>query len=515
MDFSLPEERKRLREAVAAVRESSGREYPAVIGGHEIFTGHLIRSVNPARPDETVGHVSAIDRETAGKALYAAREAQPAWANAGYEQRACVLVRAADLARGKRHELMAWQIMEGGKNWVEADADVCEAIDFLEYYSQEMLRLGAPVSMGLSAGEENRYLYRPGGVGLVIAPWNFPLAISMGMVSAALVAGNAVLYKPSSLTPVNGWLVYSIFRDAGVPEGVLNFIPGSGAGVGDHLVEHELTDLIAFTGSREVGLGIVERAGRTRPGQAGIKRVIAEMGGKNAIIVDADADLDLAVTGVLRSSFGYQGQKCSACSRVIVLRDCYDRFLERLVEAVRGIAVGSPEDPAFFMGPVIDENARRKIQRYVRIAKEEGRVQVEVPVPDSGFYVPPVVITDLPSGSRVLREEIFGPVLSVIMASDIDEAVETANRSEFGLTGGVYSRSPAHIRLASQRLKVGNLYINRGITGAVVGRQPFGGIRMSGTGSKAGGPDYLRQFMWPAVITENTVRRGFAPDVAS
>lgn len=515
MDFSVKEERRLVREAIAAVRETLGREYPAVIGGDEIYASRMIRSVNPAAPDEIIGTVSSIGRKAAGRAVRAAKEAQPAWAESGYEYRAGLLAGAADIARSRRHELIALQILEAGKNWVEADADVCEAIDYLDYYAREMTKLGPPSSMGECAGEENRYLYRPMGVGLVIAPWNFPLAISMGMVSAALVAGNAVLYKPSSLTPVNGWQVFSILRDAGVPEGVLNFLPGPGVEVGNNLVEHDLTDFIAFTGSREVGLGIVQRAGLIRPGQRGIKRVIAEMGGKNAIIVDADADLDLAVTGVLQSAFGYQGQKCSACSRVIVLKDCYERFIERLEAAVSGITVGPPEDPAFFMGPVIDESARKKIQSYARIGRKEGRVLAEVSVPEKGYYVSPMLITDLPANSRVLREEIFGPVLSVLRATDIDDAINQANRSVFGLTGGIYSRSPEHIRLASDKLEVGNLYINRGITGAVVGRQPFGGIRMSGIGSKAGGPDYLRQFMRPAVVTENTMRRGFAPDVGA
>ena len=399
-----------------------------------------------------------------------------------------------------------------GKNWAEADADVCEAIDFLEYYGREMLRLGSPVKMGSAPGEENRYFYRPRGVGLVVAPWNFPLAISVGMVSASLVTGNSVLYKPSSLSLETGWLAFDILREAGVPDGVLSFVPGRGSEVGDHLVEHPDVDFILFTGSREVGLGIVEKAGRTRPGQKGIKKVVIETGGKNAIIVDGDADLDQAVPGVIQSAFGFQGQKCSACSRVIVLRECYDRFLERLSEAVKGITVGDPRDPGNFMGPVADAAAKKSILGYIETGKREGKALAWAPVPETGHYVPPTVFVDLPPDSKLLSEEIFGPVLAVVKAKDIDEAIAIANSSIYALTGGLFSRSPANIGKVSREFAVGNLYINRGITGALVGRQPFGGFRMSGVGSKAGGPDYLQQFLEPRVVTENTMRRGFTPE---
>jgi len=515
VDLSRKENREAWYEALGAVRKQFGQTFPSVINGRESLAGAPIVSVNPARPDEVVGSVSSVDRHMAEVALTASRQAQKEWARVPAADRADVLRRAAEIVRKRRFELMAWQVFEVGKNWHEADGDVSEAVDYLRYYAGEMERLAGPFRTQECAGEDNLYFYRPRGVGLVVAPWNFPLAISMGMVSAALVAGNALLYKPSSLSPVNGWLVFSILREAGIPDGVLNFVPGSGPDMGNFVVEHPDTDFILFTGSRDVGLGIIERAGRTAAGQGEVKRVVAEMGGKNAVIIDADADLDLAVTGVMNSAFGYQGQKCSACSRVVVVESCYERFVKRLTEAVAEMPVGPPEDPAYVAGPVIDENAQRKVGSYLDMARIEGRIPVEVEVPHEGYYVSPAVVVDLPPASRVLRDEIFGPVLAVIRARTIDEALSVANSSEYGLTGGLYSRNPTHIRMITDEFHVGNLYINRGITGALVGRQPFGGTKMSGVGSKAGGFDYLVQFMEPRVVTENTVRRGFAPDVIS
>lgn len=512
LDFSVPEERSGFGAAIAEVRGRTGREYPAVIGGREHRTREQIVSANPARPGEVVGVAHGIGPELGDHALSVARAAQKDWSRRGASVRAGILFRAAEIARSRRKELAAWQILEVGKSWEEADADVAEAIDLLAYYGREMIRLDRPVRMGECPGEENRYFYRPRGVGLVIAPWNFPLAISVGMVSAALVTGNAVLYKPSSLSVVNGWLAFSLLRDAGIPDGVLNFVPGRGGIMGSHLVSHRETDFVLFTGSRDVGLSIIEKAGKTVPGQRGVKKAVTEMGGKNAIIVDDDADLDQAVPGVIRSAFGYQGQKCSACSRVVVLPACHDRFLERLVEAVKSIPVGPPEDPAHILGPVIDAPAMERIGRYIETGRREGEVAVEIPVPGEGHYVSPVVLTGLPPASRVLREEIFGPVLSVIRARDFGEALAAANDSEYALTGGVFSRSPGHIARAGEEFAVGNLYVNRGITGAIVGRQPFGGFKMSGVGSKAGGFDYLLQFLEPRVVCENTMRRGFTPE---
>jgi RHH-type proline utilization regulon transcriptional repressor/proline dehydrogenase/delta 1-pyrroline-5-carboxylate dehydrogenase len=351
---------------------------------------------------------------------------------------------------------------------------------------------------------------------LAIAPWNFPLAISAGMVSAALAAGNTVLYKPSSCSPVTGWQLCSLFREAGIPPGVLNFIPCRGERLGEWLEREPKPELIAFTGSREAGFRLMELAARHLPGERAVTRVIAEMGGKNAIIVDSDADLDLAVAGVVQSAFGYAGQKCSACSRVIVLAGCHDRFLERLAEAVRGIVTGTPDDPACFMGPLIDATSRDRVAAAIARAEGEGRIAARGKVPaDDGWYLPPTVVAGLPPDSPLLREELFGPVLAVIRAATMDEALAIANDSDYALTGGLYSRSPVRIRRVMAEFAVGNLYINRGITGAMVGRQPFGGFRLSGIGSKAGGPDYLLQFMEPRVISENTMRRGFAPESLS
>ena len=512
-DFTIGETRTAFRNALTEVGNRIGESYPAVIGGKEFREGEPIVSVNPARPQKVVGNVFGITGELADRAVSAARDAQKGWSQRAPEDRAAVLFRAAEIARRRRATLAAWQVRETGKGWVEADADVAEAIDYLEYYGREMIRLGKPARLGDRPGEENLYLYRPRGVGLVIAPWNFPLAISVGMASAALVTGNAVLYKPSSLSPVNGWLAFSLLREGGAPEGALNFIPGKGDAVGDRLVSHPEVDFVLFTGSRAVGLRIVEMAGRTAPGQKSVKRAVVEMGGKNAILVDADADLDQAVPAVMQSAFGYQGQKCSACSRVIVHADCYDRFLARMREAVKSLTAGPPEDPANMIGPLIDGAAKERVQAAIELGRREGKVVAEIPVPEDGYYVSPTILADLPPDSKVLREEIFGPVLAVIRARDIEEALRIANSSDYALTGGLFSRSPATIARVRETFAVGNLYVNRGITGALVGRQPFGGFRMSGVGSKAGGPDYLLQFMEPRVITENTMRRGFSPDI--
>lgn len=515
LDFSGKNQRAACRAALEKVRGELGRFYPAIIGGREHDTAGRIASVNPARPEEVVGTVAAISREMAEDAVAVACAAQKEWGGRSPRERAEVLFGAAEIMRGKRHELLAWQVFEVGKNWAEADADVAEAIDYLEYYGREALRLGDTRRLGELPGEDNRYSYLPLGVGVVIAPWNFPLAISTGMVAASLVTGNAVVYKPSSFSPVNGWQLFSTLMEAGVPDGVLNFVPFPGDLVGNALVGHPEVGFLAFTGSREVGLSIIEQGGHAVPGQSGIKRVIVEMGGKNAIIVDADADLDQAVAGVMQSAFGYQGQKCSACSRVIVLSSCYGLFLERLGEAVRDIVVGAPEDPACFMGPVISPSAREKILSYIEIGRGEGTIVAQGMAPAEGWYVPPTLVADLPPGSRLLREEIFGPVLAAVRAKDMDEALSIANDSEYALTGGVFSRSPATIQKARAGFSVGNLYINRAITGAAVGRQPFGGFRLSGGGAKAGGPDYLLQFVKPLVVTENTMRRGFTPEVLS
>ncbi len=406
--------------------------------------------------------------------------------------------------RRRRYELAAWQVYEEGKNWVEADADLAEAIDYLEYYAREALRLDVPLRLDIP-GETNEYFYQPRGVCVVIAPWNFPLAISAGMTTAALAAGNTTLYKPSGDSPVVGAIMVDILNRSGLPAGVLNFVPGPGGEIGDPLVSHPDVDLIAFTGSREVGLRINRLAGDTREGQRGIKRVIAEMGGKNATIVAEDADLEAAAAGTVIAAYGYQGQKCSACSRAIVLEKVYDDFLEILREKTQQITIGPAEEPDSFFGPLINEAARKKVLRYIETGKGEGRLVLQrdvSPLEKEGYFVGPVIFADVPPRATIAQEEIFGPVLSVIRASDIDEAIRIANDSDYALTGGLFSRRRETIEKVKREFLVGNLYINRKITGSVVNRQPFGGFKMSGIGSKAGGPDYLLQFLVPRTVTE-------------
>jgi RHH-type proline utilization regulon transcriptional repressor/proline dehydrogenase/delta 1-pyrroline-5-carboxylate dehydrogenase len=412
--------------------------------------------------------------------------------------------------RKRRFLLVALEVYEVGKTVPEADSDVAEAIDYLEYYGAQIAELGRPRSLGNYSGEINEYAYEPKGIAAVISPWNFPLAIPTGMASAAIVAGNCTILKPSGLSPVVAWQLVDLFKAAGLPQGVLQYLPGPGAEAGEYLVSHPGIDVIAFTGSKEVGLRILRLAGETRPGQRNVKKVVAEMGGKNAIIVDDTADLDEAVRGVLESSLGYQGQKCSACSRVVVLPDAFQEFCGRFVEAVKSIRIGPPEDLSTFMGPLVDQGALEKVRNYIAIGQREGKTLYRGEEKGDGFYAGPALIEVGPD-AVISRDEIFGPVVAVIKAQDIDEALEIANRSEYALTGGIYSRSPENIRKAKREFRVGNLYINRKITGALVGRQPFGGFGLSGTGSKAGGPDYILQFMNPRTISENTLRKGVAP----
>ena len=511
-DWTRREVRDAYARALADARRQLGKTYPLFIDGRDVVSKDVVDSVNPARPDEVVGRVCQAGEREVEDAIAAARRAFAAWSDTSPRQRASYLLKAAEAARRRIYDLSAWQTLEAGKQWQQAYLDVAEAIDFLEYYAREMIRLGEPQPMGNVPGEDNLYLYQPKGIAAIISPWNFPLAIACGMCAAALVAGNCVVFKPSQLTPVVGHTLSELFQEAGLPRGVFNFIPGSGRVIGDFLVEHPAISVIAFTGSMEVGLRIIERAGRTPAGQASVKRVIAEMGGKNAIIIDDDADLDEAVPAVLYSAFGYQGQKCSACSRAIVLDPIYDRFITRLVGAARSVKIGPAEDPANHMGPVIDKSAQSKILEYVALAREEGTVIHSSEVPSDGFYVPLTIVTGITPEHRLAQEEVFGPVLAVMRAKDFDQALEWANGTRFALTGGVFSRSPSHLDRSRREFRVGNLYINRGITGAIVGRQPFGGFRMSGVGSKAGGRDYLLQFLDPRAVTENTMRRGFIAD---
>lgn len=510
-DCSLSGVREAFSSAISKVRKQLGKTYPLFIGGQEVHTDDLIDSVNPARPDEVVGRVCQAGTQEIQAAVAAAQDAFQTWRDTSPRRRAGYLLQAAESARGRIYELAAWQILEAGKQWRQAYNDVGEAVDFLEYYAREMVRLAEPRYMGHVPGEVNEYLYQPKGLAAVISPWNFPLAISCGMCAAAIVTGNCVIYKPSNLTPVVGDTLRQIFCTAELPPGVFNYTPGRGSVMGDFLVEHPQISLIAFTGSKEVGLRIIEKAGRTTEDQSSVKKVIAEMGGKNALIIDDDADLDEAVPQVIDSAFTYQGQKCSACSRVIVLDTIYDRFVERLVEAARSLKIGPAEDPAYALGAVIDRTAQKNIRQYIELAQKEGSILYMSDVPAEGFYVPLTMVEGITPQHRLAQEEIFGPVLAVMRVKDFTEALVWANATRFALTGGVFSRSPEHLERARKEFRVGNLYFNRGITGALVERQPFGGFKMSGVGSKAGGPDYLLQFMDPRIITENTMRRGFVP----
>ncbi len=510
-DWSREDHRKLFSEALGRVRHRFPIPVKVEINGAEVETPTVFRSLNPNSPDETVGIISSAGIAEAESAIVAARAAFPGWRDTSPEVRANFLFRAALAARRMRYDLAALQVFEVGKSWSEADADVCEAIDFLEYYGREMLNRGKPRNMDRVPGETSVLEYQPRGIAVVIAPWNFPLAISMGMSSAAVVTGNTVIYKPASQSPVTGSMLARIFEEAGLPRGVFNFLPGPGGYLGDFLTGHPSVTMVAFTGSRDVGLRIIERASKTPPGAGAVKNVIAEMGGKNAIIVDSDADMDEAVGYILQSAFGYQGQKCSACSRLIVLEENHDRFIERLKAAADSLNLGPTEYPQNFMGAVVEPSAREKVLRYIEIGRKEGEVLLERPSGEAANFVPLTILTGIRPDSRVAQDEIFGPVLAVIKVKDFDEALRVANGTEYALTGGVLSRSPANIAHARNEFQVGNLYINRGCTGAIVGRHPFGGFKMSGIGSKAGGPDYLLHFMVPRNVVENTVRRGFAP----
>jgi RHH-type proline utilization regulon transcriptional repressor/proline dehydrogenase/delta 1-pyrroline-5-carboxylate dehydrogenase len=513
-DFTRPELAVLFRAQIAASRARFGERIPLFIDGADVTTPELLASVNPAAPREVVGQVCLAGAEETAAALKAARNAFPLWRDTPVSRRVEIMQRAAAITREHLVELAALQVLEIGKQWDQAYADVTEAIDFLEFYALQMLRLGAPVTLGHVPGETNRSFHEPCGVAVVIAPWNFPLAISCGMAAAALVTGNTVVYKPSSLTPVIGRRLTEIFRQAGIPHGVFNYLPAQGRVVGDLLVSSNDVDLIAFTGSSDTGLGIMEKAAGRREGVRGVKRVICEMGGKNAAIVDDDADLDEVIPQILQAAFGFQGQKCSACSRVIVLESIYEQFVARFIPAAAALTVGPAEDPSFSFGPVADPEQQRKVLDYIDIGRKEGRLLHlgKVP-PGEGYYVPMAIFTDIRPEHRLAREEIFGPVLAIMRAGDFTTALAIANSTPQALTGSVFSRSPANLERAGREFRVGNLYLNRGCTGALVERQPFGGFRLSGGGTKAGGSDYLLSFMVTRVVTENTMRRGFAPEV--
>ncbi len=513
-DFSQESAREAMTEALEDVANQLGEEFGLVISGKTILNRPLLSSVNPSHKSQIVGRVACATVDDVEAAVDAARRGFQEWSRVDVNYRAEYLELMAREMRQRRYELAAWQVYEVGKPWAEADADVAEAIDFCMYYAQEMRRLDAPRAFDVP-GEENRYFHRPRGVAVVIAPWNFPLAILTGMTAAAMVTGNTVIMKPAEQSSVIAAKLMEIIHAAGVPDNVVHFLPGIGEDIGPALVGNPDVDVIAFTGSRSVGLSINELASQTHGSQAGVKHVLAEMGGKNAIIVDSDADLDEAVVGVMQSAFGYAGQKCSACSRVIVLADAYEEFLARLVEATKSLSVGPAELPGTDIGPVVDQESLQRLQDVIAQIDPETRLLLggeAIPVKDGeGFYLAPHIFADVQPDSRLAQEELFGPVLAVIKAQDLSEALDIANGTAYALTGGCFSRSPANLKRVRQEFQVGNLYLNRGITGALVARQPFGGFKLSGIGTKAGGPDYLHQFLIPVNITENTMRRGFAP----
>ncbi|MDQ2825092.1 MAG: L-glutamate gamma-semialdehyde dehydrogenase, partial [Verrucomicrobiota bacterium] len=512
-NFVYRETQEKMRAALREVRQRLGKKYPLVIGGDKVWTDKTIASINPSRPDEVVGYQTEAGIPEAERALKAAMAAFGKWSWTPFEERARLLERVAAIMDRRRYELSALEVFEVGKAWAEADGDIREAIDFCLFYAHQMRLIGRPRLTQQIPGEESYHHYWPRGIALVIAPWNFPLAIMCGMVSAALVTGNTVIMKPAEQSAICGAMLMEMFEEAGIPPGVLNFLTGKGSVIGAHLVDHKDVDLIAFTGSREVGLRIWESAGKTRKGQRELKRVVNEMGGKNAIIIDSDADLDEAIVDTIYSAFGYQGQKCSACSRLIVLEENYGRVIERLLSAAASLRVGNPEEPGITVGPVIDETSYKRILDYIEIGKGEATLAFQKgDVPEKGFFIRPTIFTNVQPDARVGCEEIFGPVLSVIKVRNLTQAIEVANSTDYALTAGFFSRSPANIERAKAEIVAGNVYINRSCTGAVVGRHPFGGFKMSGGGTKAGGPDYLLNFVIPRVVTENIMRHGFAPE---
>ncbi len=498
-----PEHQRKMAEAVEKVRGELGRDYDIVIGGERIHTGDRLISYNPAEKNQVVGTFSKATRELAERAIRTAEEAFKTWSRTPIERRVQVLVDAARTVRENKYYYSAWMVFEVGKSWSEADADTAEAIDFCEYYAREMLRLERPAPLAPVPGEKNYLRYIPLGVGIVIPPWNFPMAILTGMTTASIVSGNTVVLKPSSDSPVIAYKFFEVLEQAGMPPGVVNFLPGSGSTVGDYLVAHPRTRYVAFTGSKEVGLHINELAAKPQRGQIWVKRVVAEMGGKDSIVVDSETDLDLAADGVTSAAFGFQGQKCSACSRAIVVEKVYDAFLDKLKQRVETIKVGVPADPGIDMGPVINAGAEKSIMDYIETGKQEGRVLTGGRTTSSaGHFIAPTVIADVAPKARLAQEEIFGPVLAVIKAKDFDEALEIANNTEYGLTGAVYTKNRQKLDKAAETFHVGNLYLNRKCTGAMVGGHPFGGFNMSGTDSKAGGPDYLLLFTQAKTVAE-------------
>jgi RHH-type proline utilization regulon transcriptional repressor/proline dehydrogenase/delta 1-pyrroline-5-carboxylate dehydrogenase len=511
LDFAKAEARDKMQLAISKVKSQGVIDVPVVVNGKSKSNTEQASRVNPSVASQAVANVSYANYEQTEQAIAIARSAFEKWSRQSVEHRASILEKAADLIADRRYELAATEIIEVGKTWVEADGDIIEAIDFCRFYAKEMRRLAKPFRTGHAPGELSLYQYSPVGVAAVIAPWNFPLAILAGMTTSCLVTGNTVLMKPAEQSSLIAYRLYQILREAGVPADVLHFLPGRGEVVGEVLTSHIDVDIVSFTGSQEVGLRILQKASNFQPGQARIKKTVLELGGKNAVIIDSDADLDEAVDGVIYSAFGFQGQKCSACSRAIVLEGIYDRFVDRLVEAAKSLHVGEATEPETYVGPVIDEESAIRIRGFIDRAEQHNTLAFRADSPTSGSFVGPTIFKDVDPQSELAQEEIFGPVLAVIKVKDLNEALQVANGTRYALTGGLFSRSPANIEQVKSEFQVGNLYINRGNTGAIVERHPFGGFKMSGVGQKTGGPEYLQQFLETKVVTENTMRRGFAP----
>lgn len=502
-NFSEEKNKKAFQDALDFVQSQLGKHYPVVIGGELITTDKKIASINPANKEEVIGTVSMVDLELAESAMQTALTTFETWKNWAPEHRANIIFRAAAILRRRKHEFSSYMVKEAGKPWKEADADTAEAIDFLEFYGRQMLKIKDGVQVNSRPGEFNQFGYIPLGVGIIISPFNFPLAIMAGTTVAAIVAGNTVLLKPANSTPIIAAKFVELMHEAGLPNGVLNFVPGSGAEIGDYLVDHPKTRFVSFTGSREVGCRIYERAAKVNPGQIWLKRVIAEMGGKDTVVVDKDADLDLAVSSIVYSAFGFSGQKCSAGSRAVIHQDVYDEVLEKVVALTKTLTLGSPESADTYMGPVIDERSFKKIMSYIEIGKQEGRLMTGGEGDDSkGYFIQPTIFADVDENARIMLEEIFGPVLAIAKARDFDHMMQIANNTDYGLTGALVSNNREHIERARREFHVGNLYFNRGCTGAIVGYQPFGGFNMSGTDSKAGGPDYLILHMQAKTTSE-------------
>ncbi|RDW19379.1 L-glutamate gamma-semialdehyde dehydrogenase [Oceanobacillus chungangensis] len=503
-DFNVDSNRRDFEEALALVKEHLGKEYPIVINGEKIFTEDKLISTNPADKEQLIGKVSKATKQHVDQAMDAALEAFKTWRKWTAAERADLLFRTAAIIRRRKHEFSAWLVYDAGKPWDQADGDIAEGIDFLEYYGRQMLELGQGKVLNDRANEHNAYFYQPMGPGVVIPPWNFAFAIVCGTTIAPVVAGNPVLLKPSENTPVIAYKLIEVLEEAGLPKGVVNFIPGDPEEIGDYLVDHKETRFINFTGSRATGTRIYERAAKVYEGQQSLKRVIAEMGGKDTIIVDNDADLNLAAEAIVHSSFGFSGQKCSACSRAVIHQDVYDDVLEKVVVLTKQLTVGNPANANVYMGAVVNKKQFEKIRDYIAIGKEEGVLVHGGETDDTnGYFVSPTIFKDLDPQARIMQEEIFGPIVAFTKAADFDEMLEIANNTDYGLTGAVISNNRAHLNRARYDFNVGNLYFNRGCTAAIVGYQPFGGFKMSGTDSKAGGPDYLQHFLEAKVVSES------------